>query len=128
MSLPDLLSPEERANWTRFEDLAERYRDDPGLRARIDAGDVTGAVAELGVAQPPGVEFRIVANSDDVIHVTLPPDPNAALGDEMLTGLSGGGTTASSASSAGSAATVACSCAPSTLSSFGSALCAGTDA
>ena len=118
-------TPEERAAEARFEDLARRYRDDPGLRARIDSGDVADAIAYLGVELPAGAEPRIVANSDEVYHLALPSNPNAMLGDDTLTNVSGG-SSLGSASSAASMSSLVCSTGPSSLSSAGTAGTAGS--
>ena len=106
----------------RVADLARRYRDDPELRARIDSGDMADEIARLGVALPGGVEPRIVANSDEVYYLALPPDPNATMGDETLAQVSGGASLGS-ASSVGTMSSFGCS---TWVSSIGSAGTAGT--
>ena len=113
-------------NLERFADMAARYRDDAALRARVDSGDVEDELRELGVKPIPGVEMRIVADSDEVTHFMFPPDPNAGLGDESLRGVAGGVDTAGTAGTISSASTLACSCAPSTLGSGGCVGTAGT--
>lgn len=126
MDYPEHWAPEARANWARAEDLARRYRDDPELRARIESGGAANEIAALGIELPPGVETRVVANSDEVWHLALPSDPNAALGDETLTDVSGGASTLGSAASVGSIGCIICSTGPSSLSSVGSAGTAGS--
>ena len=113
-------------NLERFAEMAARYRDDAALRARVDSGDVEDELRELGVKPIPGVEMRIVADSDEVTHFMFPPDPNAGLGDESLRGVAGGVDTAGTAGTISSASTLACSCAPSTLGSGGCVGTAGT--
>ena len=127
MTASEHRSPEERAAEARFEDLARRYRDDPELRARIDSGDVADEVAYLGVEAmlPAGAEPRIVANTDEVYHLALPSDPNAMLGDDTLSNVSGG-SSLGSASSVGSMSSFLCVCVPSSLGSAGSAGTAGS--
>ena len=120
MTFPAHWSPEERAGQTCAEDLAQRYRDDPELRARIDSGDTADALAELGIDLPPDVDHRIVANTDDVYHLALPPDPNEAITDEALGSVSGGNSNVSTAGSVGSMGSFGCSCFPSSVSSVGS--------
>lgn len=105
---------------TRFEELAERYRGDPELRARLDSGDAAGEVAALGLALPPGVETRIVANTDEVFHLPLPSDPDGPLGDETLRHVTGG-TTLGTASTVGSVGSIS-----TTPSCFGSASSGGS--
>ena len=120
MTVPEYRTPEERANQSCIEDLANHYRDDPELRDRIDSGDTAGVVAELGIELPPGVESRIVADTREARHFALPPDPNTMLDDETLADVSGG-SSLGSASSLGSVSTFVCSTGPSTASSAGTA-------
>ncbi len=123
---PIPMTDEQGANLERFADMAVRYRDDAALRARVENGDLEDELRELGVDPIPGVEMRIVADSDEVTHFTFPPDPNAGLGDESLRGVAGGVDTAGTAATISSASTLACSCAPSTLGSGGCVGTAGT--
>lgn len=87
-------------------DLAARYERDPDLRARIEAGDIRDSLNSLGIEIPPGIEVRIVANTQDTFHVVLPPDPNTDLSEEMLTAV-GGGKSAGSVGTAGTVSTAA---------------------
>lgn len=112
-------------NLERFADLAVRYRDDAELRDRIDRGDAAPELRDLGIAPIPGVEMRIVADTDEVTHVAFPADPNMSLSDESLNGMAGG-QTAGSASTIATASTFACSTAPSSLGSAGSVGTAGS--
>lgn len=90
-----------------LESLAERYRGDEELRARIDSGDAANALAEIGVAVPPGAEVRVVENTDDVYHVAMPADPSAELSDRALAPVAGGSTAdAVPLSSAGTVSTI----------------------
>ena len=75
---------------TKVYAFAERYRSSAELRARIDSGDVSEALNELGVSLRDGVEARIVENTDEVVYFAMPPDPNASLSDEKLQFVSGG--------------------------------------
>lgn len=123
---PIQVTDEHGENLERFADMAARFRDDAELRARVESGDLENELRELGVDPIPGVEMRIVADSDEVTHFTFPPDPNAGLGDESLRGVAGGVDTAGTAGTVSSASTLACSCAPSTLGSGGCVGTAGT--
>lgn len=113
------------ANLQRFYDVRERYLEDEFLRARIDSGDVSDTLSELGIAETPGVEMRIVVDTPDRVHFVLPPDPNVELGDESLAAVAGG-KTAGSAGSVSSASSVGCSTVPSSVSSAGTAGTVGT--
>ena len=71
------------------ERLAGDYREDADLRARMEQDAVT-ALADYGVTLVPGTEVRLVEDSPDTFHFTLPPDPNVHLKDEQLDMLAGG--------------------------------------
>lgn len=106
--------------YQRYETFAERYRDDPVLRARIIAGDLSEALSELRITPLPETEMRIAANTGEIIHFVLPPDPNADLTDETLESVTGGATV----SSAGATATFGCM--PSCVASVSSASSVGS--
>ena len=129
---PDKMTPERvreyQSNFAPYRSLAEQYRLDESLRARVDAGDVEDLLPDLGLDLPPGMEVRIVADSADTHHVVLPPDPNQQLSDEALGAVAGGGKTASTAGTVGTASTMASSTVPSSASSAGSAGSVGTAA
>ena len=112
-------------NTDAFRRLVERYHADPVYRRRVEADPVT-AFAEKGIDLPAGIEFRVVANTDERIYVPLPADPSLTLGDEALAAIAGGKTvgTASSISSTGTflCASVASTASTiNTVSSLGSA-------
>ena len=98
----------------------ERYYGDVALRTRVGAADPEETLAQLGITPPENMETRIVENTEDVVYFVLPPDPNAELSDESLSGVAGGAT----GSSAGTASTIGCfiSC----LGSVGSASTLGS--
>ena len=109
-----------------YEDFANRYRNDAGLRSRIEGGDVADSLTELGIVLPPGIEARIVANTADTFHIVMPPDPNAELSDEALS-MVAGGKSASTAGSAGTVGTIGSVCGTAgTVSTAGSAASAGS--
>lgn len=80
--------------------LAEACRADAGLRARIET-EPRAVLSERGIELPVSVETRIVADTDDVFHMIMPPDPNMDLGDEALHGVAAGTQTASSGGTVG---------------------------
>ena len=112
-------------NLARFADLAARYRDDAELRERIDRGDAAAEARELGIEPIPGVDVRIVADTDEVTHIAFPSDPNTSLSDTSLNNMAGG-QTAGSASTIATARSLACSTVPSSLGSAGSVGAAGS--
>ena len=92
--------------WSSFQDLAQRYREDEILRARIDSGDVGNVLSELGFPPlPPGIALRVVVDSNEVMHVVFPPDPNSDLSDSVLADVSAG-STVSTAGTVGTASSL----------------------
>ena len=77
-----------------MERFADKYRKEPDLRARMEE-DPAAVLSDFGVDLSPGFDVRVVEDSADVFHVTLPLDPNVQLGDELLNTVAGGGKTAS---------------------------------
>ena len=69
--------------------LSEDYRDKPEVRAELDA-DPRSFFASRGVDLQAGADFRVVANTADVFHMVLPPNPNASLDDQSLESVAGG--------------------------------------
>ncbi len=76
-----------------MERFADKYRKEPDLRARMEE-DPAAVFADFGLDLPPYTDVRVVEDSADVFHVTLPLDPNVQLGDEQLNTVAGGGKTA----------------------------------
>ena len=112
--------------YTRVGILAGRCRDDAELRERL-AGDAgRDELRKLGIEPSvPGMEMRIVADTEETTHLVFPPDPDAVLSDEALLRVVGGSTT-SSAACLGTGGSMGCSTGPSTLSSGGTASTAGS--
>ena len=88
--------------------FAERYWSEPDVRERIESGDLSEALEELGVSLQDGAEARIVANTDEVVYFAMPPDPNTEIADEGLDAVAGGAGTTSAVplSSASTASTI----------------------
>ena len=65
---------------------------DEALKARF-MSDPKAVFAEYGMDVPDGMNFKVVENSDNCVHITIPtpPDGYAALSDEELAGAAGGG-------------------------------------
>ncbi len=113
-------SPEQARLYTdEIEAFAERYRGDDAFRAHVDSGAAVEEIDDLGLRVREGVALRVVADTEDVRHLVLPPDPNAELSDEALSGVSAGGA-ASSLATVGCGGSFACSTVPSTVSSTSS--------
>ena len=96
-----------------FARFASQYRASSAFRASV-GDDAADAMREIGVPIPSGVSVRLVADTDDVLHMVFPPDPNQDLTDEELA-VNSGGSKASTLLSIGSAGTAATSTAASCL-------------
>lgn len=105
------------------------YRSDEKLRARIDGGDITPLFEALGSDVPEiigtDVQLRVVADTDKVQHMVIPPDPTWLLQDSDMSNISGG-STVGSAGSVGSTSTFLTSTGPSSIGTIGSAGTAGS--
>ncbi len=106
--------------YEEFLAVADRYRNDGEFRDAIDGGS-EDALAAFGMESPgfADMEARVVANTDELQHFILPPDPNANLTDEQLGRIAGGGGE-STLSTAGTLSTALCSTLPSTTFCAGS--------
>lgn len=62
---------------------------DEGFKQRLLA-DPAAVLKEEGVETPPGIEVRVVANTEKVFHFVLPAKPSRELSDESLDSVSGG--------------------------------------
>jgi hypothetical protein len=88
--------------------LSRKMSQDPSLfeAASRDSEIAREVMSECGMSVEPGVEIRFVRQEDDVIHLTIPTDPNVELEEDQIDDALAGG----KASSAGSLSTL-----PSTL-------------
>ena len=103
----------------KLQSLAEDYHSDPDVRAMVES-DPKAVLAKYDVPYPPHLDIRIVANTDDIINIVMPDNPNMELTDESLMAAAGaGGKCMSSAGTLGTASTIASTA--STASTVGSA-------
>ena len=102
-------------------DLAAECRDDPAFRQRLEADPRAALTGRSGLTDlPAGVEVQISHNTEDVMYLVFPANPNVALADTAISNVTGG-STVGSGGTASSGGTLSC---PSLcLSSVG---CAGT--
>lgn len=98
--------------------------DDPQFQMEIER-DAREAFTTRNLHVAPDVELQVHTNTEDLIHIVFPPDPNVDLSDEALSVVAGG-KSASSAACGGSASSV-CT-APSCASSASSASTASSAA
>ena len=63
---------------------------DEALKARF-MSDPKAVFAEFGMEVPDGMDFKVVENADNCVHITLPKRPSDDLSDEELEGAAGGG-------------------------------------
>ena len=73
----------------RVHSFVNEYHRAPELRARCQS-DPHAVLAENGVEVPLGYDVRFVADTPDLHHFVLPPDPNATIEDEDLDMVVGG--------------------------------------
>lgn len=117
----DIGAGEAMAIGSALESLAADWRRDPGLRARA-ASEPRETLVERGLDVPSdGADMRIVANTGDVFHLVMPPDPNVDLVDSELSPVAGGSNCLGSAATATTFGSV-----PSCLSSAATASSAST--
>ena len=116
----DMDAGETMAIESALDSLAADWRDDPALRARA-ASEPREVLAERGIDIPTDSDMRIVANTDEVYRLVMPPDPNVNLADSELSRVSGGANCLGSVATASTVGTV-----PSTVSSSGTASSAST--
>ena len=69
--------------------IVSRAWADEGFKKRLLA-DPAAVLQEQGVALPPGVTVRVVEDTDQVMHLTLPARPAGELAEEALAGVAGG--------------------------------------
>ena len=64
---------------------------DEALKARFMA-DPKAVLAEYDMPVPDGMDVKVVENSDNTVHITMPiaPDGNHELSDEELSAAAGG--------------------------------------
>ena len=117
VSMPNKLEADLHDQYSdALQSMANDCRDDAELRARVDA-DPRSVFADRGLPYPEDTEVRVVRNTAEVFHLTMPPDPNVDLSDAMLGSVSGGHTPHTSGGPTGCASTA--STIPSCIGTFG---------
>jgi len=76
-------------NLERWTQIVSKTWADKDFRKRLLA-DPAAVLKEHGVQTPPGLQFRVVENTDKVCHLVLPNQPSGELSDDELEQASGG--------------------------------------
>lgn len=85
------------SNWSQMGEVVAKAWSDPEYKARL-LSDATSVLKEAGIDYGPGVEVKIVENTDAVRYITLPQPPSEAeLSEEQLDRVAGGGRTRATA-------------------------------
>ena len=121
------LAEEYEQNIGPLREMIKHYHADPDYRSRVEA-DPIAILREMGINAElqDDIEVRVTANTDDVLYVVMPRDPNADLSDEMLDVVAGGDTVGC-AGSVFTGGSVATSTAPSSVSSISTTGTAGSN-
>jgi hypothetical protein len=90
----------------QFMSFARGYHEDPDVRLQAENAP-HALLREHGLSVKGNVDVRILANTDDVFYLLMPPDPNIELADEDLGVVAAGGKSAASAGSASTVSSVA---------------------
>jgi Nitrile hydratase, alpha chain len=82
------MKPEQRNLWSQ---LVARAWQDEAFKKRLLA-DPAGVLKAHGLEVPPGVQVRLMEDTEQVIHLALPrkPDVKGELSEEDLTRIAGG--------------------------------------
>jgi hypothetical protein len=81
--------------WNQMGEVVAKAWADPAYKARL-LSDATSVLKAEGIDYGPGVEVRILENTDSVRYITLPRAPSESeLSEEQLERVAGGGKTVS---------------------------------
>ena len=94
---------QERAR--NYGQLVSRAWSDPAFKQRL-LSDPAAVLKEQGIDVAPGVEVRVVENTENVVYLALPPQPKEGLSDEQLDQVAGGTTIGT----AGTLGSIGCVC------------------
>jgi hypothetical protein len=96
MAIEQAQMQEYAKQWGR---LVVRAWSDEAFKVRLLA-EPAPALAEQGIALPPGMQVRVHENTAALVHLSLPPRPAEELSDEQLDAVAGGTPPARSAAPA----------------------------
>ena len=75
---------------TQLAELFAACWKDEALKARFMAAP-KAVLAEHGMAVPDGLDVKVVENTDNCVHITIPLRPSGDLSDDQLASAAGGG-------------------------------------
>ena len=87
--------------------VAGDCRNSPELQAELDA-DPRAFLADRGMTFPADADLRVAANTPEVFHLVMPPNPNATVSDEALSDVVGGSTASTISTLPSCVGTVGC--------------------
>ena len=87
--------------------IAGDCRNSPELQAELDA-DPRAFLAGRGMIFPADADLRVSANTPEVFHLVMPPNPNTTVSDEALSGIAGGSTASTISTLPSCVGTVGC--------------------
>jgi hypothetical protein len=89
VQLRDLPRKEDNVVEKQWAQVVARAWSDEAFKRRLLAHP-TAVLKEAGLAVPGGVQFKVVENTERLIHLILPPAPSGELAGEELLGVVGG--------------------------------------
>ena len=84
------MTPDDASNGAAaMASFADKYRKEPDFRTRMEE-DPAAVFAGYGIEMPAGTDIRLVEDTAEVFHFTMPFAPNVDLTDEQLDRVAGG--------------------------------------
>jgi hypothetical protein len=82
---------QENRSRKEFEEaIIEKAQSDPDFRKALLQDAKAAIEREFALSLPPGVEFKIIEETDTVRYIVLPSEQTGELSDSELMGISGG--------------------------------------
>ena len=82
--------PNEKERALTFAAFAKQWREDTDFRAEFEADPKSAITARGGELVREVEDVRVVEDTEDTVHFVLPPNPNGAVSDQVLAGVSAG--------------------------------------